>query len=173
MAKEETDFSLILRTLTTGGVDFIVVGAIAAIAHGVISTTEDVDVVYARTPENLQRIVKTLAPHQVYLRGAPLGLPFQLDERALRNGLNFTFETAMGNVDLLGEVSGGGNFEQLLRHAEMKSAFGIQFLSVSLDQLIVLKRAAGRPKDFEMLAKLEAARQEKIAAQKEKRPDHS
>lgn len=78
----------------------------------------------------------------------------------------------MGNVDLLGEVSGGGSFEQLLPHAEKKSAFGVEFLSVSLEKLIALKRAAGRPKDFEMVAKLEAARQEKIAAEK-KRPDHS
>ncbi len=85
------------------------------------------DVVYARTPENLQRIVSALTPFQAYLRGAPPGLPFRLDERVLRNGLNFTFETTMGNVDLLGEVSGGGSFEQLSPYAEMKSAFGVQF----------------------------------------------
>jgi hypothetical protein len=92
-------------------------------------------------------------------------LPFQLDERFLRNGLNFTFETTMGNVDLLGEVSGGGTFEELKPYVEMKAAFGVQFLSVGLDKLILLKRAAGRPKDFETIARLEAARQDKIATE--------
>lgn len=164
--KAETNFPLVLRTLAGGHIDFIAVGAIAAIAQGIILTTEDVDVVYARSPENLRRIVAALAPFQPYLRGAPPGLPFQLDERILRNGLNFTFETTMGNVDLLGEVSGGGSFEQLRPFAETKTAFGVQFLSVGLDKLILLKRAAGRPKDFEMVARLEAARQEKIASAK-------
>lgn len=173
-SKDETDFPMVLRTLTEARIDFIAVGAIAAIAHGIILTTEDVDVVYARTPENLQRIVSALTPFQAYLRGAPPGLPFRLDERVLRNGLNFTFATTLGNVDLLGEVSGGGSFEQLLPYAEMKSAFGVQFFCVGLDKLIVLKRAAGRAKDFEMVARLEAARQEKIAAEKQAmRPDQS
>jgi len=77
----------------------------------------------------------------------------------------FHFETTMGNVDLLGEVSGGGTFEQLKPFAERKRAFGVEFFSVTLDKLILLKRAAGRPKDFEMVARLEVARQEKIAAE--------
>lgn len=170
--KEETDFSLVLRTLTEARIDFIAVGAVAAIAHGIIFTTEDVDVVYDRAPENLQRIVAALTPVQAYLRGAPPGLPFQLDERVLRNGLNFTFQTTMGNVDLLGEISGGGTFQQLLPYAETKCAFGVQFLCVGLDKLIALKRAAGRAKDFEMVARLEASRQDQIASAKKKRPNH-
>ena len=163
--KDETDFSLVLRTLVEAKIDFIAIGAIAAIAHAVILTTEDVDVVYSRAPENLRRIVGALAPFEPYLRGAPPGLPFKLDERVLRHGLNFTFETTMGNLDLLGEVSGGGSFEDLLPFAETKNAFGVGFLSVGLDKLILLKRAAGRAKDFEMVAKLEAARQDRIASE--------
>ncbi len=170
--KAETDFPLVLRTLAEAKIDFIAIGAIAAIAQGIILTTEDVDVVYARSPENFERIVAALGPFKPYLRGAPPGLPFQLDEHALRNGLNFTFETSIGNIDLLGEVSGGGTFEQLKPFAETKTAFGVEFLSVSLEKLILLKRAAGRPKDFELVARLEAARQEKIASAKKKRPDH-
>lgn len=166
--KDETDFALVLRTLVEAKIDFIAIGAIAAISHGIILTTEDVDVVYSRAPENLKRIVGALTPCEPYLRGAPPGLPFRLDERVLRNGLNFTFQTTMGNVDLLGEVSGGGQYEQLLPHAEMKSAFGVQFLSVGLDKLIILKRAAGRAKDYEVLARLEAARQDLIASAKNK-----
>ena len=81
--QSETDFAAVLRTLTAAQVDFIVIGAVAAIAHGLIHTTEDVDVVYARTPDNLRRIVRALASLQPYLRGAPPGLPFRLDERIL------------------------------------------------------------------------------------------
>ena len=164
--KVQTDFPLALRTLAEAKIDFIAVGAIAAIAEGIIVTTDDVDVVYARSPENLRRIVATLAPFKPYLREAPPGLPFRLDEQTLRNGLNFTLETSMGNVDLLGEITGGGSFEQLRPFAETKSAFGVQFLCVGLNKLILLKRAAGRPKDFEMVARLEAVRQEKLAADK-------
>lgn len=164
--KAENDFTLVLRTLAGAKIDFIAVGAIAAIAQGIILTTDDVDVVYSRAPENLARIVAALTPFEPYLRGAPPGLPFRLDERTLRNGLNFTLETRMGNVDLLGEVNGGGTFEELRPFAETKTAFGVQFLSVGLEKLIMLKRAAGRPKDFEMVARLEALRQEKIAAEK-------
>lgn len=164
---KETDFAAILRALTAGRIDFIAVGAIAAISHGLIHTTEDVDVVYSRVRENLRRIVKILAPFQPYLRGAPPGLPFKLDEHTLRNGLNFTLVTTLGSVDLLGEVAGGGRYEELLPFAGPRSAFGTEFLGVNLDKLIQLKRAAGCPKDFEMIARLEAIRQERAASGRE------
>ncbi|HXM32491.1 MAG TPA: hypothetical protein VN921_02480 [Chthoniobacterales bacterium] len=163
----ETEFAAILRTLTAGRIDFIAIGAVAAISHGLIHTTEDVDVVYSRAKENLRRIVTVLAPLQPYLRGAPPGLPFKFDEHALLSGLNFTLVTTLGSVDLLGEVAGGGTYEQLLPFAGPRSAFGIEFLGVNLDKLIQLKRAAGRPKDFEMIARLEAIRQERAASGRE------
>jgi len=167
MQAGETDFAAILRALTTGRIDFIAIGAIAAISHGLIHTTEDVDVVYSRAPENLRRLATVLAPLEPYLRGAPPGLPFHFDEHTLRNGLNFTLVTTLGSVDLLGEVAGGGTYEQLLPFAGRRQAFGVEFLGVNLDKLIQLKRAAGRPKDFEMIARLEAIRQERAASGRE------
>jgi hypothetical protein len=50
---------------------------------------------------------------QPYLRGAPLGLPFVLDVMRLQNGLNFTLTTKLGDLDLLGEVVGGGGYSNL------------------------------------------------------------
>lgn len=94
------------------------------------------------------------ARNSPYPRGAPPGLPFRWDLATLRNGLNFTLETAFGDLDLLGEVAGGG-YEQLLPHALKVSGFGRSFLLVSLPMLIVLKRAAGRIKDLEALAELQ------------------
>ena len=157
----KTDFSRVLQTLAGGGIDFIVIGGLAAIMHGVGRATYDVDVVYARTPANMERIVEALAPFEPYLRGAEPGLPFKFDARTIRNGLNFTLLTSIGGVDLLGEVAGGGSYENLLPCATRVSGFGTEFLTVTLDKLIDLKRAAGRPKDIETIAELEAIRQER------------
>lgn len=157
----KTDFRRVLCALTGGDIDFIVIGGLAAIMHGLGRTTYDVDVVYARTPANMQRIVKALAPFEPYLRGVAPGLPFKFDDRTLRNGLNFTLLTSIGGLDLLGEVVGGGSYENLLPFATRVSGYGTEFLAVNLDKLIELKRAAGRPKDTEVIAELEAIRQER------------
>jgi predicted nucleotidyltransferase len=157
----KTDFRRVLRALTDDNIDFIVIGGLAAIMHGVGRTTYDVDVVYARTSANMQRIVKALAPFQPYLRGAIPGLPFKFDERTIRNGLNFTLLTSIGGVDLLGEVVGGGTYENLLPFSNRVSGYGTEFLAINLDKLIELKRAAGRSKDTETIAELEAIRQER------------
>ncbi len=85
-----TDFEALLRVLTDGRVDFIIAGGVAGVAHGSARLTQDLDVVYSRSPENIRRLVSALAPHAPYLRGAPPGLPFQWDEAAVRRGLNFT-----------------------------------------------------------------------------------
>ena len=119
------------------------------------------DVVYGRSRENLERVVATLGPLHPYLRGAPPGLPFVLDIRTLRNGLNFTFTTDLGDVDLLGEVAGGGTYPELLPYStEMELADGTVFHSVDLDRLIILKNAAARTKDFQILAELRALDEE-------------
>jgi hypothetical protein len=77
------NFSAILPLLVRSDVQFIVIGGGAALAHGSARLTYDVDIVYARDPENLRRIAGALHPYRPYLRGAPPGLPFQWDERTL------------------------------------------------------------------------------------------
>ena len=156
-----TDYGAIIRLLANGEIDFILIGGLAAIAHGLALHTLDVDVVYSRKKENIQRLVAALAPTQPYLRGAPPGLPFRFDEKTVDMGLNFTLRTAIGDVDLLGEVAGGGTYEQLLPFANEATGYGVRIKIVQLDKLIALKRAAGRTKDNEVIAQLEALRQEK------------
>jgi hypothetical protein len=146
--------------LSRSGVEFIVVGGTAATIHGSARLTRDLDIVYRRTPDNLRRLVAALAPHRPYLRGAPAGLPFQWDEPTLKRGLNFTLTTSLGDIDLLGEVAGGGAYDALLPHCTTVRAFGIECLCLNLDMLIRVKRAAGRPKDLEAIAELEAIRDE-------------
>src|SRR5215510_5308565 len=94
-----TDLRALLSVLATHRVAFILVGGVAATAHGSARLTQDVDVVYDRDPDNLTRLVAALAPHAPYLRGAPPGLPFHYDVATLRAGLNFTLTTTIGDID--------------------------------------------------------------------------
>ena len=151
-----TKLDEIIHVLVGGNVDFILVGGIAAMAHGLARVTVDVDVVHSRAPANLTRIVNTLRPYQPFLRNFPRELPFLWDEQTLQNGMNLTLTTTLGELDLLGEVSGGGNYEQLLPFSERLELFDCFCQCVTLEQLIILKRAAGRPKDIAVLAELKA-----------------
>lgn len=155
-----TKFDQLIPLLVTARVEFIIVGGVAASVHGSARSTEDLDIVYRRTPENVSRLVGALAPCQPYLRGAPPGLPFQWKERTIWNGLNFTLVTSLGAVDLLGEITGGGGYDELLPDSEPIQLFGVECLCLGLERLIQVKRAAGRPKDFEAIAELEAILEE-------------
>jgi len=117
---ETTDFERVLRALHDAGVEFILVGGLAA-----------------------------------YPRDAPPNLPFQWDATTLQYGLNFTLSTDAGPIDLLGEVVGGGVYDALREAAVEVELFGIPCLCVGMRKLIELKRAAGRPRDFEVIAELE------------------
>ena len=156
-----TDFAGVIRTLVDAGVDFIIVGGVAGTVHGSARLTRDVDVVYARSPENMRRLVDALASHNPYLRGAPQGLPFLWDLNTIQRGLNFTLTTRLGDLDLLGELTGGGGFEQLREHASSVRVFDRDVQVLDLDWLIRVKRAAGRPRDLEAVAELEALREER------------
>jgi hypothetical protein len=139
-------------------VEFILVGGVAAAAHGSPRLTQDVDIVYRRSTDNLKKLVSTLEGVKPYLRGAPPGLPFQFSLATLNSGLNFTLTTDIGPLDLLGEIAGGGRYEDLTAHSVTADAFGVQCQVLDLPTLIATKRAAGRPKDFEAIAELEILR---------------
>ena len=150
-----TDFKALLRLLTENEVEFIIVGGAAATAHGSARLTFDLDVVYKRSSQNMERMVNALKPIQPYLRGAPAGLPFDWSSETVEKGLNFTLITSLGALDLLGEIVGGGTYEQLSDTTITIEIGGVQCLCLSLERLIVVKRAAGRPKDLEVVAELE------------------
>lgn len=151
-----SSFQQLLPVLANGEVRFIIIGGVASIAHGAARATYDIDVVYARDPDNIERLVESLQPYQPYLRDAPSGLPFTWDERTISAGLNFTLSTALGPLDLLGEVAGGGFYNDLVPFSDELDVFKIKCRVVGLEKLIQLKRAAGRPKDFEAIAELQA-----------------
>jgi hypothetical protein len=150
-----TDFKALIERLARAKVDFIIVGGVAAAAHGAVRTTLDLDIVYGRTLDNLQRVVGALGDLAPYPRGAPEGLPFRWDARTIANGLNFTLRTKLGDLDLLGEITAGGGYEALVHHTIEVMLFGCRCRCIALGELIRVKRAAGRPKDFEAIAELE------------------
>jgi hypothetical protein len=156
-----TDFARLLKCLTAGEVEFIVIGGFAATAHGSAHVTVDLDVVYRRTTENIGRLAHALQPLSPYLRGAPPGLPFELDVPTIERGLNFTLRTSAGDLDLLGEATGGGTYDVLLPYSDIRQLLDLECRFINLEMLIRLKRAAGRPKDLERLAELEALGQER------------
>jgi hypothetical protein len=148
-----------LKLLADFEVDCVVVGGVAAWARGSSQATFDVDVCYARDQKNLEKLIVALRSVKAKLRGAPDNIPFILDEETLLRGLNFIFETDIGDLDLLGEVSGVGNYADCLDDAEEIEMFGHSFQVLSLEKLIASKRAAGRPKDLLVLRELEAVRE--------------
>ncbi len=153
-----TDFKALLRVLSEAGVEYVLIGGVAAAVHGAARATFDLDVVYRRTPENVGRLVLALTPYHPYLRGAPPGLPFRWDAATIQHGLNFTLTTDLGDLDVLGEIVGGGGYDALLPSTVVIRAFDVDCRLLNLDRLIEVKRAAGRPKDFEALAELETVR---------------
>lgn len=150
-----TDYRSLIQTLSRQGVEFIIVGGAAAVAHGSARLTEDLDIVYRRSPANIKRLADALTALNPYLRGAPPGLPFKFDEKTIRSGMNFTLTTELGWIDLLGEITGGGGYEDLLPYSVRVRVFGEQSWLLGLERLIFVKRAAGRPKDLEAIAELE------------------
>ncbi len=149
-----TDVQRILQILTDAGVHFVVIGGVAMVLRGSGRVTIDLDLAYRRDRENLSRLAAALAPHRPRLRGAPPDLPFLWDDLTLRSGLNFTLTTDLGDLDLLGEVPGVGNFAAVERGSSLLEVGRLPVKVMDLDTLARSKRAAGRVKDLLDLAEI-------------------
>jgi len=149
----------ILLLLAEADVDFVIVGGTAASLHGSSYPTFDLDLCYSREQTNLERLATALRAVRPRLRGAPEGLPFVWDPHTLRNGLNFTLATDLGDLDLLGEITGVGAYPEVRVAAVDVVLFGRSFAVLSLDALIRAKQAAARPKDLLSLPELKALRE--------------
>jgi predicted nucleotidyltransferase len=141
----------LLEPLVRHGVDFVLIGGMAGIAHGSNYPSFDLDILYRRDRANIGRLVSALEEIGVRLRGAPADLPFVLDARTIENGANFTFVTQHGDLDVLGDAAGIKGFDELNSDAEEREIAGLQIRVASIDHLIAMKRAANRPKDRNMV----------------------
>jgi hypothetical protein len=150
-----------LEILAKHRVRFVVIGGIAANLRGSTALTQDIDVCYARDGDNLGRLAKALKELQARLRGAPPDVPIVLDAKTLAMGDHFTFVTEAGSLDILGHPSGiPGGYEELERAADEMDLGSFSVKVASIDDLIRMKRAAGRPKDLIELEVLGALRDE-------------
>ena len=144
----------LLEALERRAVDYIVIGGVAGIVHGSASLTFDFDLLYARDDANLERLAEVLAELNVTLRNAPPDLPFQIDAKTLAAGSNFTFDSEVGPFDILGHADGMRDYETMRAAAVREELWDVPVRVASIDDLIGMKRAAGRPKDKAMAEEL-------------------
>ena len=162
----------ILQRLVDADVQFIVIGGLAAQAHGSTSLTRDLDICFARDRANLDRLSAVLQDLAAIRRGLPADAPRMppLDPRTLRAGSLFTLETRFGPFYLLAQPDPELDYETLLRASEEAEIGGVRVRFAGLDDLVAMKRAAGRPKDRVELEILGALREEIDRRGAQKRP---
>ena len=149
-----------LQALSDAGVRFVLIGGVAARIQGSSTVTRDIDVCHARDRQNLEALARVLQSMHARLRGAAEDVPFRLDARTLAAGDSFTFATDLGDVDILATPSGTTGFADLAQGAMTVEIGGWPVLVASVDDLIRMKRAAGRPKDLVEIEILGALREE-------------
>jgi transcriptional regulator with XRE-family HTH domain len=148
----------LLRRLVDGHLDFVVVGGVAVIAQASPRLTKHLDICYSREPSNLEALGAVLVAAGARLRGVDEDVPFVPDARTLQRTTILTLRTVDGDIHLLVEPSGCPPYEALKAHADRIDVEGSPVLVASIDDLIAMKRAAGRPQDLIDLEALEIAR---------------
>lgn len=148
----------LLARLADAAVDFVVIGGIAVVAHGHIRTTRDLDITYATDQANLDALGRALVDLDARLRGVTEVVPFVPDGRTLGAAEILTLETTEGALDLLATPPGAPAYSELKQRAEVIDVDGRSVAIASLDDLLAMKRKAGRPRDLEDIEALEELR---------------
>jgi hypothetical protein len=149
----------LLRTLTGQGIDYVVIGGVAAILHGSVRLTDDVDICAELTHENAVRIIRAFAHLNPRWRMRP-DLPVIAEDSGNLVGLkNMYLLTDLGQIDILGELPGVCAYEEARRTAVQVQARGLTLNVLDIDRLIAAKRFANRPKDRPAVDELELMRE--------------
>ena len=154
----QNDKDLLLR-LKEYGVEFVIIGGVCGVLHGVSLVTQDLDICCRFTGENLRRIesaVKTLHPRH---RLAASKLPLELTEELCSRLKNLYLDTDIGILDCLGEVAGIGDYDKVFQSSMIHTMSYGEFRILNLDALIAAKEAVGRPRDLEAVRQLRAIKQ--------------
>lgn len=154
-----TQYKRLLSQLNDYKVRFIIIGGVAAVYHGSSYNTFDLDMCYDRSEDNLNNIVQALTPINPRLRDVPDEVYFVLDFKALKNGLNFSFSTDFGDLDLFGEVLGVGTYKELITDAENTAIYDRSIYILDLNSLITAKETVRRQKDEAVIQELRAIRE--------------
>jgi predicted nucleotidyltransferase len=137
----------LLRRLADAGVDFLVIGGVAVFFQGYARLTKDLDIVYATNAANLERLGDALVALGARLRGIEEDVPFVPDARTLKRTTILTLDTSLGSIDLLVDPDGADRYEEMRERADLVELDGVEFRVASLEDLLSMKRAAGRPQD--------------------------
>jgi hypothetical protein len=158
------DLQALLARLCEAGVEFIIVGGAAAVMQGAPITTNDLDIVHRRTPENVARLLEVLQQIDARMRSdfANRGLRPTAEMLAGRGQINLS--TLLGPLDPLCELDAGQGYDELLAHSEAVTDQGRLLRVLDLPMLIAVKTKAGRPKDRLVLPILIATLQERDKA---------
>ena len=138
--------------------DVVLIGGVAIILHGGSHLTEDVDFAFVRTRENTKRIADALRTLHPRPWNWPSDLPFVWDDQSLMNSTVLTLDTDWGRIDFLAEPAGIKDYKSLKANACTVKVHGREITLASIDDLIAMKRAAGRAKDLGHVAELETLR---------------
>jgi hypothetical protein len=159
-----TDLPALVAKLCDAGVEFIIVGGASAVLQGAPITTNDLDIVHRRTPENVARLLEVLLQLDATMRYdfAHRGLRPTAEMLAGRGQINLS--TSLGPIDPLCELDAGQGYDELLAHSQLMSDGQRVLRVLDLPTLIAVKTKAGRPKDRVMLPILIATLQERDKA---------
>jgi Nucleotidyl transferase AbiEii toxin, Type IV TA system len=146
----------ILRQLVERGVDFVVIGGIAAVLHGSARNTFDLDICFATDDANLTALGDVLAALGARLKGVDETVPFVPDARTMRQIELLTLVTSLGELDVLARPPGAPPYRELRQNADRYDLGGFNVSVASIDDLIAMKQAAGRAKDLLDVEELEA-----------------
>lgn len=143
----------ILATLLEHRVRFVLIGGLAAVAHGSPFPTEDVDITPDASTENLGRLSVALDDLHARIRTEAVddGLPFAHDAESLAAIATFNLTTRYGDLDISLTPSGTTGFADLITDARDTPAFGLVVPIAALADVVRSKQAANRPKDQRML----------------------
>jgi predicted nucleotidyltransferase len=148
----------LLRRLAAAGVDFVVVGGVAVVVQALPRFTRDLDICYSTDATNLERIGHLLSDIGARLRGIDDDLPFVPDARLLRQTQILTLTTTQGELDLLVDPAGAPAYADLRARADAIELDGFTVRVANINDLLAMKRAAGRPQDLIDVEALEIAR---------------
>jgi predicted nucleotidyltransferase len=149
-------FQPIAEQLTEAGVEFVVIGGVAANLLGSPRLTYDFDVCYAPNPQNRARLAALLKTWKAYMRGVEPGLPWTMDARQFEISPVMTLTTTLGDLDVMDKVAGVGEYADVLSASIEVDVDGLRLRILDLPALIKAKRATSRQKDRDQLPGLEA-----------------
>ena len=149
----------LVRALVDGGVDFVIVGGVAVVLQAMPRFTKDLDICYSTAEDNLGALGSVLVGLAARLRGIADAVPFVPDSRTLRQTQILCLTTPVGDIDLLVDPDGAPGYETLRERASVMELSGRTVRVASIEDMLAMKRAAGRPQDLTDIESLEVARE--------------